>query len=83
MRLSCNSSKTIGNFDVHLLEDVLLRTEKENEYYTLLSSGREPKFLHDRAGKIAMVTNAREKPERIFEKKLLSYKDTAILYRDL
>ena len=61
------SSKTIASYDVHIFEDILLRAAEENEYYSLLSAGKNPQFSPDKAGKIAILTNTREKPQRIFE----------------
>lgn len=61
------SSKTIASYDVHLFEDILLRAAEENEYYSLLSAGKNPRFSPDKAGKIAILTNTREKPQAIFE----------------
>ena len=61
------SSKTIGNYDVHIFEDILLRAMEENEYYSLMEAGKNPQFSPDKAGKIAILTNAREKPQAIFE----------------
>ena len=61
------SSKTIDNYDVHIFEDILLRADEENEYYALMEKGKNPQFSPDKAGKIALITNVREKPQRIFE----------------
>ena len=61
------SSKTIDNYDVHVFEDILLRADEENEYYALMEKGKNPQFSPDKAGKIALITNVREKPQRIFE----------------
>ena len=48
-------------------EDILLRAMEENEYYSLMEAGKNPQFSPDKAGKIAILTNAREKPQAIFE----------------
>ena len=61
------SSKTIASYDVHIFEDILLRAAEENEYYSLLSAGKNPQFSPDKAGRIAILTNTREKPQNIFE----------------
>ena len=61
------SSKTIGNYDIHIFEDILLRAAEENEYYSLIDAGKNPKFSTDKAGKIAILTNTRDKPQVIFE----------------
>ncbi|MHB8395584.1 MAG: transposase [Thermoplasmataceae archaeon] len=61
------SSKTVDNYDVHLFEDILLRAAEENEYFSLVSAGKNPRFSPDKAGKIAILTNTREKPQTIFE----------------
>ena len=61
------SSKTVNNYDIHIFEDILLRATEENEYYSLLNAGKNPQYSPDKAGKIAILTNAREKPQTIFE----------------
>ncbi len=61
------SSKTVNNYDVHIFEDILLRAAEENEYYSLMDAGKNPRFSPDEAGRIAILTNTREKPQRIFE----------------
>ena len=48
-------------------EDILLRAMEENEYYSLMEAGKNPQFSPDKAGKIAILTNTREKPQTIFE----------------
>ena len=61
------SSKTVERYGVHIFEDILLGAEEQNEYYSLMDAGKTPKFSPEKAGKIAILTNTGEKPQRIFE----------------
>lgn len=61
------STQTVNNYDVHIFEDILLRTDEENEYYSLTDAGKKQQYSPDRAGKIVILANAREKPQAIFE----------------
>lgn len=61
------SSKTIGKFDTHLFEYVLMRAEEENEYWTPHVVEKGSKISCRSGSKIAIGTNVREKPERIFD----------------
>ncbi len=60
------SSIIVKNWNVNIFEDILLRAEEKNEYYALLDAGKKPQFSPDKAGKIAILTNAKEKTEVIF-----------------
>jgi len=61
------ASMTVKNYDIHVFEDILLGAMEENEYYSLLSAGKKPLYSPEKAGKIALITNVREKPQPIFE----------------
>ena len=61
------SSHTVGTYRVNVFEDVLMRSEEENEYYSLTDAGRTPGFSPEKAGKIAILTNTGEKPQAVFE----------------
>ncbi|WP_298275977.1 transposase [Ferroplasma sp.] len=61
------TSMTVKNYDIHVFEDILLRAMEENEYYSLIDSGKKPLYSPEKAGKIALITNVREKPQSIFE----------------
>ena len=61
------STRTVKNYDIHIFEDILLRADEENEYYSLTDAGKKPQYSPEKAGKIAILTNAREKPQTIFE----------------
>ena len=61
------SSRTVDKYRIHLFEDILLRADEENEYYSLMDSGKTPKFSPEKAGKIAILTNTGEKPQVVFE----------------
>jgi transposase len=61
------SVKRAGKYDVHLFEDLLMKAYEENEYYSRVSEGRHVDFAPERAGKIAMLTNVGEKPQKVFE----------------
>ena len=60
------SSHTVGTYRVHVFEDVLMRSEEENEYYSLIDAGRTPGFSPEKAGRIAILTNTGEKPQAVF-----------------
>ncbi len=59
--------KTVNNYTVHVFEDILLRAQEENEYYSLLDAGKNPQFSLEKAGKIAVLTNTGMRPQTIFE----------------
>lgn len=61
------SSHSVRTYRIHIFEDILLRAEEENEYYSLIDSGKTPKFSPEKAGKIAILTNTREKPQAVFD----------------
>ena len=61
------SVKRAGKYDVHLFEDLLMKAYEENEYYGRVSEGKHVDFAPERAGKIAMLTNAGEKSQKVFE----------------
>lgn len=56
-----------GRYDLHLFEDVLMKAYEENEHYAKVSEGKAPDFMPERAGRIAILTNAGEKPQAVFE----------------
>jgi len=56
-----------GRFFVYLYEDLDLRAEEEKEYYTLLSKGKKITFHEKWAGKIALLSNLKWKPKRVYE----------------
>ena len=55
------------NFNLHLYEDILMRAYEENEYYARISSGKNIDFSPEKAGRIAILTNASEKSQEIFQ----------------
>ena len=61
------SVKKTGRYDLHLFEDLLMRAYEENEYYSKISEGKKVDFMPERAGKIAILTNAGEKSQKVFE----------------
>ena len=61
------SFQNAGNYRIHVFEDILLRADEENEYYSLIDAGKTPKFSPEKAGKIAILTNTGEKPQVVFE----------------
>ena len=61
------SVKKTGKYDLHLFEDLLMRAYEENEYYSRISEGKQVDFMPERAGKIAILTNAGEKSQKVFE----------------
>ncbi len=61
------SSRTVHDYDVHAFEDILLRATEENEYYSLVSAGKNPSYSPDRAWTIAILTNMGEKAQSISE----------------
>ncbi|MGC8629681.1 MAG: transposase [Thermoplasmata archaeon] len=62
------TTKITGDkYDIHIFEDILLRANEENEYYSLMDAGKNPQFFSEKAGKIAILTNVKEKPKIIFE----------------
>lgn len=61
------SSQAVGRYRVHVFEDILFRAEEENQHYSLIDSGKTPKFSAEKAGKIAILTNTGERAQKIFE----------------
>ena len=61
------SVKKAGKYDLHLFEDLLMKAYEENEYYSRISEGKHVDFVPERAGKIAILTNAGEKSQKVFE----------------
>ena len=61
------SLKKTGRYDLHIFEDLLMKAYEENDYYALISEGKRTDFYPKRAGKIAILTNAGEKPQKVFE----------------
>lgn len=59
--------KKAGKYDLHLYEDLLMKAYEENEYYSRISEGKHVDFNLERAGKFAILTNAGEKSQSIFE----------------
>ena len=59
--------KRAGRYDMHLFEDLLMKAYEENDYYARISEGKRLDFVPERAGKIAMLTNAGEKSQKVFE----------------
>ena len=56
-----------GKYDLHLFEDLLMKAYEENEYYSKVAEGKNPDFVPGRAGRFSILTNAGEKPQKIFE----------------
>ena len=61
------SVKKTGRYDLHIFEDLLMKAYEENEYYARISEGKHVDFFPERAGKIAILTNAGEKSQKVFE----------------
>ena len=61
------SAKKTGRYDLHLFEDLLLKAYEENDYYSGISESKHKDFSLERAGKIAIPTNAGEKSQKVFE----------------
>ena len=61
------SVKKAGKYDLHLFEDLLMKAYEENDYYARISEGKQVEFFPERAGKIAILTNAGEKSQKVFE----------------
>ena len=61
------SVKKAGRYDIHLFEDLLMKAYEENDYYSRISEGKHVDFVPERAGKIAILTNAGEKSQKVFE----------------
>ncbi|MGP6207079.1 transposase [Cuniculiplasma sp. SKW3] len=62
-----DSVKKTGKYDLHLFEDLLMKAYRENDYYARISEGKRIDFLPERAGKIAILNNAGEKSQKVFE----------------
>ena len=60
--------KKAGRYDLHLFEDLLMKAYEENDYYSRISEGKHVDFVPERAGKIAILTNAGEKSQKVFER---------------
>jgi len=56
-----------GKFFIYLYEDLTLRIEEEKTYFNLLSKGKKVEFKEEWAGKIALISNQRSEPEKIYE----------------
>ena len=54
------------SFRIYLYEDILLRAMEENEFYVLKNLGHDVSFHKERAGKIALISNVRLKPQEAF-----------------
>ncbi len=61
------SVKKAGKYDLHLFEDLLMKAYEENEYYGRISEGKHVDFVPERTGEIAMLTNAGEESQKVFE----------------
>ena len=61
------SVKKTGRYDLHIFEDLLMKAYEENDYYARISEWKHVDFVPERAGKIAILTNAGEKPQKVFE----------------
>ena len=61
------SVKKTGKYDLHLFEDLLMKAYEENEHYSRISEGKHTDFVPERAGRIAILTNAGEKSQKVFE----------------
>ena len=44
-----------------------MKAYEENDYYAGISEGKRTDFVPERAGKIAILTNAGEKSQEVFE----------------
>jgi transposase len=55
-----------NSFQVYLFEDVLLRATEENEFYNLKAQGAPVTFHEEWAGRIALLSNARLRPQEAF-----------------
>lgn len=56
-----------GSYDLHVYEDILMKAQEENEHYARVSEGKRSDFSPERAGRIAILTNAGERPQKVFE----------------
>lgn len=54
------------SFHVYLFEDILLRATEENEFYNLKAGGVPATFHREWAGKIALISNVKLKPQEAF-----------------
>lgn len=54
-------------FFVYIYEDLALRAEEEKTCFTLISKGRKVEFKEEWAGKIALLSNMKTNPRRIYE----------------
>ena len=61
-----HTSYPYGSLHVYLFEDILLRAMEENEFYTLRARGVPVTFRKEWAGKIALVSNVKLKPQEAF-----------------
>ncbi|MCL4480262.1 MAG: hypothetical protein M1113_02100 [Candidatus Thermoplasmatota archaeon] len=61
------SVKKAGRYDLHLFEDLFMKAYEENDYYARILEGKRIDFFPERAGKIAILTNAGEKSQEVFE----------------
>lgn len=52
---------------IYLFEDILLRATEENEFYNLRAAGASPKFHREWAGRIALVSNVKLRPQEAFQ----------------
>ena len=59
--------KRAGKYDLHLYEDILLKAHEENEHYARIYEGKKLDFSPERAGRIAILTNAGERSQKVFE----------------
>lgn len=55
-----------GPFHVYLFEDILLGATEENEFYNLKAHGVPATFHREWAGKIALVSNVRLRPQEAY-----------------
>ena len=61
------SVKKAGRYGLHLFEDLLMKAYEENDYYSRILEGKHVDFVPERSGKIAILTNAGEKSQEVFE----------------
>ena len=66
MAVRCSVKKT-GRYDLDILGDLFMKSYEESDCYARISERKRIDLFPERAGKIAILTNAGEKPRKVFE----------------